>query len=496
MDSLSASFGKFDEICRRRGPSEPGTQNQSEQLREFAETASLLKRKANLAHQAVSLPRNIPARDAKELRDLHDNIAREQERWVDSLWASISRLRKRNNSLADSVRISANDDALLNKLVLNLEREISIFKERQRQVYDELALEQSSLEDALQHMEQRFNNWVTETYTEKEPKQQAAAAAHTPAKPKFEDARLSKIRTAIDAVQSEIDRNGGEFGNWTKEDHETFCRLYTKHNMSQDKAGTLFYKTAAHLLPLMSHENLVDHVNWFVTYDERRLQKKNLLAEWRERKDQLRSAQAEEVTQQTLAAELETKRKREKQQQKNAEEMKRKIADWKQAKAEEIKRLEIREAREQAERKRAEQEQIALEQAKRKPIVKAFVEQRKRQQAAFQPQARAELPPEVKERIANRNHELYLKNMKLQQAREREAQPTPLTPKSSYAYVKSRVFDQTESYMQKLRLNENESQDAADALGSKYTKVAGNWAHQGVNSMRPAIRTPSWRKAN
>jgi len=391
-------------------------------------------------------------------------------------------------------------DDVFRKLVQNLERELTIFKEKQRQVYDELAVEEASLEDALQHMDQRFTNWSHDTYCEKDPSTALATAPQIPAKPRFEDARLTKIRGALEELQATIDKNGGEFGHWSKEDHDCFYRVYVK-NMTQDKTGTLFYKTIAHLLPTISHESVVEHVNWFIQHEERKQEKKKYLTAWRDRRDQLRCAQAEEASEKCMKAEAEVRRKREKAQEKNAEETRRKIADWKRDRAEARERQLIQEAREEADRKRREKEQFEREQAARRPAVQAYVEQRKKliRQEEFEPQPRSRpLSVDAKERIAARNREVYLKHLEMQQKRDLlDAIPAlPSTPKASFAHIKPRLYEATACSKMKhesVSVDELGSKYNELGLGSKYSRVPGNWAHQSAGAIRTAVKTPNWR---
>jgi len=455
----------------------------------------MLKRRVQNATQALPTLRNLPPMDMREMKEFNESLELEQERWIEGLWASVSKLRKRNAAFTEQICLPSLDDDMIKKLVMGLERDLSMFKERQRQIYDEFETQQVTLEDALQHMEQRFDGWVTETYSEKECKPVLAPVPPEQKcnKSRFDDAKLTKISNAVDAIQAEIDHDGGEFGLWPKEYHECFHRLYMKHNMGPDKPGTLFYKTAAQLLSDMSHEDVVEHVIWFATYEERKETKKRLLAEWRERRNELARAQSEEVTQETLRAELAGKRRKEEQQQQELERKKREIAEWKMDREQALERKHAYAAHEAAERARREEEKFTRERIRKRAAVQEYIERRRveREALEFKPPERRAMSVEVRDRIECRNRELFYK--KILQLREKQGPPprTPTTPKR-YDYIKPRLYDQTQACIRKMK--GIEATTPHQNSGSKYTAIPGNWAHQAPGCMRPGLKTPSWRR--
>jgi len=498
-ECISASFQKFDEICRRRDPRAyaPALSSHNDKVREYAEKTAVLKRKVHNASQGIPGIRNLPAKDQKDLKDFNESLELEQQRWIEGLWSSVSKLRKRNATFAENICLPSLDDDMVKKLVEGLERDLSMFKERQRQLYDEFESQQLQLEDALQHMEQRFDGWVTETYSEKEPKPIVPPVPPEQKcnKSRFEDLKLTKISNAVDAIQAEIDHDGGEYGFWPSEYHDCFQRLYMKHNMSPDKPGTLFYKTAAQLLSDKSHEDVVEHVIWFAKYEERKEMKKKLLAEWRERRNQLTTAQSEEVTQDTLRAELEAKRQKEELQQKKLERKKKEIAEWKLQREQALERKHERQAQEVAERARIEEERFEKKRIRKRSAVQEFVEKRRREKEAmeFKPAPRRAMSVEVRDRIECRNRELFYK--KILQLREKQEVPkTPTTPKR-YDYVKPRLYDQTEAFMKKMKGCEPMTLEAHKSK-SKYTAIPGNWAHQAPGFIHSELKIPAWRRTH
>merc|ERR1719310_1226075 len=95
----------------------------------------------------------------KELRADIEEGANERGEWEADLWRNLAHLRKRVHSLGKNLEIVDGAEQL-RSIVSGVEKQLEGFKDRQRKHYDAFAFTESTLQDTLESMQERFEGWV------------------------------------------------------------------------------------------------------------------------------------------------------------------------------------------------------------------------------------------------------------------------------------------------------------------------------------------------
>jgi len=357
----------------------------------------------------------------EHVNDLKKTLQTSQDdrvRWQLEVYDHIRRIRNRTTKISHEASKRVGDpnallgqknakkdkpvDKKLNemkKTVGQIEHDLSVFKEKQRQDYDELTLLEGTLMTTLKTMEDRFTAWTDPAKANAEPiliprprtanaaaRDGGSGSASSNQRPQTagskrldnlttanQDPQVAKIRETLDALQAEIDHDGGLTGGWIKDDHDSFLRVYQKHKNFE---SSIFIETCSQLIN-RTHEDIVDHVNWYTEYLKRTELKKNLLAQWKTRRQQvLREAheaesakpKADKLTAEAIEEERERRKRLREDKKMHDEHTRERITAWKERRAEEI-----------AAKRRAEEDKI--EEAKQKEI--ARMAEHKRTRAAI-----------------------------------------------------------------------------------------------------------------
>merc|ERR1719428_2125774 len=234
-------------------------------------------------------------------------------------------IRKRVRSLAQNLEVAP--DSQLKHLVSDVERQFEKFKQNARKEFDAFAITESTLLETLGSMEERFEGWVQGPSALCRPRPQSAdASAERGSGSRCEqplsarsrssqDPELNDIKDRLEALEMDIQHDGGTTGSWPRDDHETFVRVIRKFN---GEATPQAFERLAEMLPHVAHEALVNHVQWYTEYENRQKLKKRLLGMWRERRSILShvpvESQAQELSKEEQGALREQRRQFEEQE--------------------------------------------------------------------------------------------------------------------------------------------------------------------------------------
>jgi len=467
--------------------------------------------------------RVLTKEQAEELRNEASKNEEETRQWEAELWSDSSKCRKRVNALARNVQFVPRGTDDVKSMVQAVEREIRIYAEQARQQFDELAAQECALESTVDSALTRFEGWCSQASALGKPtvSTRCASTFRPPSRPHCSSASqrsascgiagkkavktAAGIQEQIDQLSREDARQGGLTGGWVEDDHNTFLRLFSKYKRKADHA---FVEEAKQLLPHVTHEDLVGHVEWLRHHGDRQRVRRELIDQWRGLRATSVSSSggafetgAVEMPPDRAIAEIEEER-RQRTMQKNTEldeqgKRKQQVAEWKRAREERRRQIEAAECN--REKQGAERDANARQQrvdGAREAV--ASYRQRKEVEAASLAAAstptRRPLTAEEKRRIAERNA------LQLEKRKEAATAAIPShgfdTPPrvskgdSIYRHVDSRIHSHTEAYIEKIRgLRADES--CEDAASAKKNGDLFNFAHQAV--VRPIRSSPSWR---
>lgn len=467
-------------------------------------------------------PRSLSQEHLEELRSTLQKGADNYRVWERELWGGITKVRKRIQVLARNIHF-APQEGDIRRMVQAAEHDLHMFGEQTRQEENELAALECSLQDTLESSLVRFEGWCSQESALRKP------LDFTPQKPSRppscsrlrqgnqgssrEAKQLESMHEQLDKLEADIANNGGSTGGWSYEDNDTFHKVFLKFKR---KTGVEFIAEAQQLLSHKRHEDLVSHISWMLLYDDRQIQKKQLVEKWRCMRAVAASKDTtpESKKELTAAAAREEKRQRacsRERVQKKLVERRQLVVEWRSARNEEQlsqqeekqKRLAEAHQRDAAERRRqAEHKRKAIETGREQRAADEMLLGKSRNTASAPIGKTCQMLPEDRKRIAERNTALLQKRAALLQAKRPESSEAhsfepPLRASSlgaqlqaAYKHVESRLEESTQLYVDRSRdMRDDQSMTCQD--GSKYGAVAGNFAHQGmVRTMRASA---SWR---
>lgn len=437
------------------------------------------------------------------------------EPWEDDLWSGLAKVRKRIQVLAGNIHFAPQQEDI-RRMVQCAEHDLRVFAEQTRQQEDELVALECSLQDTLEASLVRFEGWCaqesslqkTSSHANQPNRLSSCRQVQKDCRVTRKDGRQSdSMHEQLDKLIADIASDGGPTGRWTDEDHDTFLKVLQKFKR---KTGIEFLAEAQELLPHKKHEHLVEHVRWLHLYEDRQLEKRQLIEKWRCLKAIAQAPATPVHPKNELTAEvaIEEKRQRACSQelvQKERNDVRQKVAGWRNARSEE-QRLQLQEQQRQ-EKETNEQEcrRRRRQVEQKREAIEASKEQRAAEEALFSKNVRhgpqtsmgRAVSLQDRKRIAERNATLLQKRASLLQSRRAEPKGDFFDPparsssvgKLAYRHVESRLDDHTKEYVDRSRDLLEESVSGQQA--SKYSVVPGNFAHQGV--VRTLRSSPSWR---
>lgn len=492
------------------GQSVPAWQEQWRQLKVQAWSA------LTDCQRELQNPRAFAATEIEELQSLALRLECERNCKDKELWGGLLKIRKRLTALG---RLAHGP---LNSTLKGCEHELALYAEQSKQQYEELAAEESALESELTNTAARFEGWFSQAPTPLRSRQVAASTRSTSVgstarlqrsrsgdlfkqKAQPPGGGLAEVRQRLQEIAAEIEASGGQTGGWSRDDHETFTRLFALHRC---KVSPDFIAEAELLMPHIGHEKLIAQVAWQGAHKRRLAERRQLLERWKALRSASQVRCSSEVPGSRRECEDAEEEKRSRQQareqeQREKEARRREVEEWRQARAQQLKAQEESHRNLLAE-SRAREEQLRLQ---RRQEIRGSVEAFRQQKAVAREQEKAAVPStptltaEERKRLAMRNRALLERQHALVKERElrREAATWRFEPPARggaadiYAHVGSRLHSTTESFVEKARdtLEEEQAGKAAGFAGSKYGVVPGNFAHQGL--IRTTRTCPSWR---
>mmetsp|Transcript_43692 Transcript_43692/g.78441 ORF Transcript_43692/g.78441 Transcript_43692/m.78441 type:complete len:630 (-) Transcript_43692:89-1978(-) len=443
---------------------------------------------------------------SREVQAASEEAEHESKRWSQNVWSGLGRLRKRVVALRQNSATAEPEH--LQAVARGLERDLEVFKAQQRQDFQSMGLVEPELEDSLETMGRRFESWVAEPsfflrpgFPDASPSaasrspSRRSRPAESPAPPSTgetprklqqlvkDDAELQELKVELESLGPEADPGSG---GWSAYEHDVFVRILRSFKM---EATPQFYARLQQQFPDYSQAQLADHLRWFSENEAQQARRRYILARWRERRLEI-EREVGELNGQNL---VEQRRKADEKEQRARAEQRRKVAEWKQSRAEEEQRAALLQ-------QSREQEQARLEKQKQKQQLKQLKETREAAEAyrrlreadrlqAERSRARARsasnrsLSQEDRQRIAQRNLELLHKKLEAQPQPKRAPQPRS----RAYDHVASRLYGQTESFVQKIT---NKVDDAGHASTAPAHAEDLPRFNQRSSSLGPPQRVP------
>lgn len=435
---------------------------------------------------------------SREVQAAQEDADHESSRWSENVWGGLGRLRKRVAALRQ--HSASAEPEHLQAVARGLERDLEVFKAQQRQDFQSLPLAEE-LEASLETMARRFDSWLAEpsffargfadtshaspSASSRSPSRRAAAertasvlsgitgaapaagsrtelsqlpsvAHHAPAAGETsrrlhlakDDPELQQLKAELESLGPEADPGSG---GWSATQHDVFVRILRSF---KNEATPQFYARLQQQFPDFSEAQMADHLRWFSEYEAQQARRRCILARWRQRRLEL-ELEAGDLDGQTLA---EQRRKADEKDQRARADQRRKVTEWRQNRAEEEERAALLQKSRDEEQARIEK-QRQKQQEKHNKELRESAEASRRQREADRLQAelsraqatrsasKRSLSQEDRHRIAQRNMEILHKKLEAQ-APKRAAQPQRRS--HAYEHVPSRLYGQTESFVQKI----------------------------------------------
>ncbi len=424
----------------------------------------------------------------EQLEKIERRYAVEHDEEEVRIHSTINGLRKATRELKALVQENSampTDQKLsqLQRKTSEIETGLKQFKLQSRDRYEELAREEAELTKEIGMYTEKFEAIKQEVSETRRIKQNAKprvrtglekpAAAGEKLKPgavssdvdpdEEEEKQIGgakRVKMQLEKVEEQIADLGGVYCGWDRSDHDDFLKLRTKH---KGKTRTIiFLNELQKLLPEQNAENVADHTSRYESYLKLCVERKDLLARYKELKKQ-------EEKQEAAGEEEVDKENKEKPQtragpREDPAKQKEKIGEWKKQKE-----VQLREKTEKelAERKQKEEERSRkreLERAKQQRTLQEYKEKKaaeelaKMQQDAIKKSEKKKPKPEDVAKLQEREHETFMKKMEKVQSKkfakidriEREER-TKQKLQENYKHVASKLNSETAAAVSKKR---------------------------------------------
>ncbi|CAE7563931.1 CCDC112 [Symbiodinium natans] len=249
---------------------------------------------------------------AADLRTTWTTLEADRQGWEKELWTGLGQLRQRVSVLGANIRFAHSSEDL-RKMVSNMEHKLQVHAEQARQQHEELASEEHSLQHALQASLARFEAWTQDTAPRPAPRRRAKSCEGPP--------KGAALRQRLAQLTEQLAPGRG---GWSQEDHEAFARLLL--GRFKGRASPAFLEEAQLLLPGKSHEALVAHGKWIYEQEALHSERRQLLAAWRDQKEQAEKVQVQPV--QDAMQERQARSAKRRQAKQECEERKRQVEAW------------------------------------------------------------------------------------------------------------------------------------------------------------------------
>ncbi|KAJ3052709.1 hypothetical protein HK097_005834 [Rhizophlyctis rosea] len=379
----------------------------------------------------------------------------------------------------------------LKRLMETIESDMIVFKQSQRDQYDQLLQEEKKLMQEIATMEEHVAGWEHQSAHENnlyEP----VSDQPTAIKKRGSVDPQSQLLPEVVAFQDYLARHGGHSGGWDDLMHNSFVKLRQKHKAN----SATFFSNIVSAISGVTLEEATAHERWYRGYCKLRDARKAAIERWKKRKAALLAKQAELLERKAEKTEKGQEVNKE-EETRLREEKKKEIERWKDAQKQKAEKAQ-RTAQEEAQRQKEAQKRWKQDHEKVKHKVTEYVQRRSHEQALLKQveqeakrireAARCEVGEEDLKRLAQRNEELSMKKRQLMEAKAQEEEMKQRRIEKLRASVESmitvdrdpdRVLRPTEAMKKKVQA----PKDVAEIVKGKFRPP-----------MIPKRHVPNWRQ--
>ncbi|RKO91554.1 hypothetical protein BDK51DRAFT_27899 [Blyttiomyces helicus] len=258
----------------RPGPSQPDLREKKdviEALSRFRVRIHMLERELDTVTSRASVRSEFAELMEDELATHEIHPSREQKDLADR----IRRMRETVRNMASHSkerRGTANFIPVLKQLMESIETGIIVFKEDQRDRYEQLLQDEKRLSQEVATMDDRIGAW--EKQGSVEPAVEIPRSGETAGRD-----RASSDGTLL--AEDYLVKHGGHYGGWDDLTHNAFVKLRQKYGAND----TRFMQACISNLPCVTLETASAHEKWFRGYRKLLEAKKAAIAKWKQEKE-------------------------------------------------------------------------------------------------------------------------------------------------------------------------------------------------------------------
>ncbi|XP_067935707.1 coiled-coil domain-containing protein 112-like [Watersipora subatra] len=296
------------------------------------------EKETQLYKKSPSLAGELSAMDSKQSSEYsRDRLKTKKE---------IYQLRGMVHQFHEEIRNVLPTPEFLEKLKVimeDIENGISLFKQSQREKYDQLMMNELQYSHEINALEKRFDSW-----TDSDSTQRVTAAPLT----KLPSAKDVGKNLPVEVAQFSkfLEETGGPRGGWDEYDHNTFLKWRVRYH----GRGQFVAEAISHL-PSKTEEEVREHEKWYKEFLSHQEQKRLAISDWKRKKNEEKNEKQEQSSE---ASDEEEEKRLEKERIMERERLDRqnKLSSWKLEK--ELERAEAEERQLREESAKAEKERV------------------------------------------------------------------------------------------------------------------------------------------
>nr|XP_055025084.1 coiled-coil domain-containing protein 112 [Misgurnus anguillicaudatus] len=335
----------------------------------------------------------IRRKDFSAFEEIHNNLKADLRADIMKVQKELQKIRNCVYRFQAQLTDMKSSPDLLDKLketMIDIENSINIFKDTQHQSFEELLKEERNLWQEICAFDQKIDVWSLAVKADGRDLQSAGPCAGR------KDSR--DLPAEVTALETFLQQNGGPQGGWDKYDHQSFMKVWTKHN------GKPSYRKEAKLyLPDKTEENIRLHEEWYLQLCHLQEKKREAIHRWRAAKQrdlelQREHQQREGLTKEPDEATVAALRLKQLEQRKEAAE---RLDAWRSCRKQQMDREQERRVRDEIQRrKRAKEER--RRQLEMKLMVESHARQKKEEEElhVLQKEAQEQAEREQRRRLA------------------------------------------------------------------------------------------------
>ncbi|XP_021460913.2 coiled-coil domain-containing protein 112 isoform X2 [Oncorhynchus mykiss] len=309
----------------------------------------------------------------------------------------------------------------LKDIMTEVENSINTFKGDQRQSFEDLLKEERTCSQEICAFEKKIETWSLAVKAD--PKLPPAP----PGKVCLAKALEEDLPPEVTALERFLQQTGGKQGGWDQYDHQSFLKVWTKHN-----GKPAYRKEALLYLPGRTPDNVEQHEDWYLELLYLQEKKKEAIYRWKVERQQERAARLQHQDELENVARREREAQAETQQRRAEEERREAVArleGWKRQR-----RLRLEQEEEQRLTGEILQRRQAKEERRRqlevKLVLEAHIRQKKEEEEllTMQKEEQEQADMEEKKRLAGycikrfQERDFQKLETKVQEKQEKEKQ--------------------------------------------------------------------------